>query len=155
MHKIIHLIIAGSCAALLSAQALADRVGMPGSMPKSYATECASCHIQYAPGLLPSKSWRAIMGSLDQHYGTDAGMDPKSVAEISAWLDKHAAGTRKFAESPPNNRITSSAWFARKHREIGKDVWLRSAIKSRANCSACHQQAALGDFDEDNIRIPK
>jgi mono/diheme cytochrome c family protein len=155
MNAITRLIIAGSCAALLSANVLADNVGMPNSMPKSYAAECASCHIPYAPGLLPSKSWRGIMTSLDKHYGTDASIDQKSVAEISAWLDKYSAGSRKFAEPSPDNRISSSAWFARKHREIGKDVWLRASIKSRANCAACHQQAAQGDFDEDNIRIPK
>lgn len=155
MHPITRLILAGSCAALLSAPALADNVGMPGNMPKSYAAECASCHIPYAPGLLPAKSWRGIMLSLDKHYGTDASLDPKSVAEIAAWLDQYAAGSRKFAEPSPDNRISSSAWFARKHREIGKEVWLRASVKSRANCAACHRQAEKGNFDEDNVRIPK
>lgn len=155
MHKITRLLITGSCAALLSAYALADNVGMPNSMPKSYAAECASCHIPYAPGLLPSKSWQGIMHSLDKHYGTDASMDQKSVTEISAWLDRYAASSRKFAESSPDNRITSSAWFARKHRKVDKDAWLRTAIKSRANCAACHQQAAQGDFEEDDVRIPR
>ncbi|MEO8169946.1 MAG: cytochrome C [Oxalobacteraceae bacterium] len=155
MHKITRLLITGSCAALLSVNALADDVGMPGNMPKSYAAECASCHIPYAPGLLPSKSWHGVMNALEKHYGTDASIDQKSVVEISAWLDKYAASSRKFAEASPDNRITSSAWFARKHRKIEKDVWLRTAIKSRAHCAACHTQAAKGDFDEDNIRIPK
>ncbi|NMM37000.1 MAG: cytochrome C [Glaciimonas sp.] len=155
MHKITRLIITGSCAALLSANALAESVGMPNTMPKSYTAECASCHIPYAPGLLPSKSWLGIMHSLDKHYGTDASIDAQSVTEISAWLDKYSSGSRKFSEVSPDYRISSSAWFARKHREVRKDVWLRTAIKSRANCSACHKQAAQGDFDEDNVRIPK
>lgn len=148
-------LVAGLCVALVSAQAMADRIGMPGNMPKSYVTECASCHTSYAPGLLPAKSWSSVMNSLDKHFGTDASIDAKSVAEISAWLQSNAAGSRKFAAAPPDNRITSSPWFARKHREVGKDVWLRASVKSRSNCVACHQQAAKGDFDEDSVRIPR
>ncbi|MEO8598780.1 MAG: cytochrome C [bacterium] len=155
MHKISRLLLTGSCAALLSVNALADDVGMPRNMPKSYAAECASCHIPYAPGLLPSKSWLGIMGSLDKHYGTDASIDAQSVTEISAWLNRYSANSRKFAEATSDNRISSSAWFARKHRKIGSDVWLRTAIKGRANCSACHTQAAQGDFEEDYIKIPR
>jgi mono/diheme cytochrome c family protein len=155
MRKNLSQFVAGLCVALASAQAMADRAGMPGSMPKSYVAECASCHTPYAPGLLPAKSWRSVMSSLDKHFGTDASMDAKSVAEISAWLQNNAANSRKFADAPPDNRITSSAWFARKHREVGKNVWLRASIKSRSNCAACHQQAANGNFEEDNVRIPR
>lgn len=148
-------LLAGLCVALGSMQAMADSIGMPGTMPKSYTAECASCHTPYAPGLLPARSWLSVMNTLDKHYGTDASIDAKSVAEISAWLQSHAAGSRKFAEAPPDNRITGSAWFASKHREIGKDVWLRASVKSRSNCIACHQQAAKGDFEEDKVRIPR
>lgn len=155
MMKQLPHIVAGLCIALASAQVMADSIGMPGSMPKSYAAECASCHTPYAPGLLPAKSWLSVMSSLDKHFGTDASIDEKSVAEISAWLRNNAATSRKFSEVPPDNRITSSVWFAKKHREVGKDVWLRASIKSRANCAACHQQAAKGDFDEDSVRIPR
>ncbi|MGV8898011.1 MAG: cytochrome C [Burkholderiaceae bacterium] len=155
MQKISRLLLTGSCAALLSVNALADDVGMPRNMPQSYAAECASCHIPYTPGLLPSKSWRGIMGSLDKHYGTDASIDAQSVTEILAWLNRYSATSRKFAEASSDNRISSSDWFAHKHRKIEKDVWLRTAIKSRANCSACHTQAAQGDFDDDNITIPR
>lgn len=141
--------------ALACTQSMADDVGMPGKMPKSFAAECASCHTLYAPGLLPAKSWLSVMGSLDKHFGTDASIDEKSVAEISAWLKDNAASSRKFAEAPRDNRISNSAWFARKHSELGKDVWLRPSIKSRSNCVACHQQASRGHFDEDSVRIPR
>ncbi|WP_227869520.1 diheme cytochrome c [Undibacterium parvum] len=135
--------------------AMADDVGMPVSIPKAYTAECASCHTAYAPGLLPAKSWQSIMGTLDKHYGSDASIDPKALKEISAWLQTYGASARKFAEVPPENRITNSEWFNRKHREIKKDVWLRASIKSRSNCMACHQQASKGDFDDDSVRIPK
>jgi mono/diheme cytochrome c family protein len=135
--------------------AMADDVGMPVSIPKAYTAECASCHTAYAPGLLPAKSWQSITGTLDKHYGSDASVDPKALKEISAWLQTYAARSRKFAEVPPENRITNSEWFNRKHREIKKDVWLRASIKSRSNCMACHQQASKGDFNEDSVRIPR
>ncbi len=138
-----------------STLALADRIGMPGNMPKSFTAECASCHTAYAPGLLPAKSWQGVMNSLDKHYGTDASIDAKSLAEISAWLQINAASSRKFTEAPPDNRITGSDWFARKHGEIKKDVWLRASVKSKSNCIACHQQANKGDFDDDSVKIPK
>jgi nitrate/TMAO reductase-like tetraheme cytochrome c subunit len=107
------------------------------------------------PYRLRSKSWQGVMNSLDKHYGTDASIDAKSLAEISAWLQVNAASSRKFAEAPPDNRITGSDWFARKHGEIKKDVWLRASVKSKSNCIACHQQANKGDFDDDSVKIPK
>ena len=159
MKKTYSRFIAGAvvCAGMTLASALtmADHIGMPGNMPKSYAAECASCHTQYAPGLLPAKSWHSIMNSLDKHYGSDASIDAKSVNEISSWLATNAASSRKLAETPPDNRITNSAWFTRKHSEIKKETWSRAAIKSRSNCMACHQQAAKGDFDENSVRIPR
>lgn len=159
MKKIRPLLAMSMCAnmllALIATPVLADDVGMPANMPKSYISECASCHTAYAPGLLPEKSWKNIMESLGKHYGSDASIDAKSASEISAWLQKNASRSRKFSEVPPDNRITQSAWFARKHDEIGKEVWQRSSIKSKSNCSACHQQASKGNFEDDNVRIPK
>ena len=40
-------------------------------------------------------------------------------------------------EAPPQDRITQSAWFERKHRDIEPAVWKRASIGSRANCMAC------------------
>lgn len=154
MLKKFSYLVAALSVALASTQAMADRVGMPGNMPPSYA-ECGSCHTSYVPALLPAKSWSNLMGSLGKHFGTDASMDQKSAAEISSWLTNNAAGTRGLSEAPRDNRITNSAWFARKHREVGNTVWLRASIKSRANCTACHRQAGNGDFEEDNVRIPR
>ncbi|MDE2428340.1 MAG: diheme cytochrome c [Burkholderiales bacterium] len=133
----------------------ADDIGMPAVVLKSYTSECAACHVAYAPGLLPAPAWNRLMNSLENHYGSDASIDEKSVKEISTWLQKHGASTRRFNEAPPDNRITSTAWFVRKHREIGSAVWTRTAVKSRANCVACHQRAAKGIFEEDEVRIPR
>jgi hypothetical protein len=55
----------------------------------------------------------------------------------------------------PEDRISRSPWFQRKHHELSARVWSRPAIKSASNCSACHPRAAEGDFDEDSVRVPR
>jgi len=117
--------------------------------------ECAACHIAYAPGLLPAESWRQLMSSLDKHFGSDASLAGPENKEITAFLVNNASN-RWSAPSAPL-RITETAWFKAKHgiKEIAPAVWKRPAVKSPANCSACHVDAAKADFNEHRIRIPK
>jgi len=125
-------------------------------LPK-YQQECAACHLAYPPGLLPAASWQRLMTNLPQHFGTDASLDPASVAELQRWLLANA-GTAKRVRSeppPPQDRITRSSWFIRQHDEISAATWQRASIKSAANCAACHRQAEQGDFDEHRVRIPR
>lgn len=138
----------------LMAPALSAKMPMPADMPKSYEAECASCHMAYPPGLLSEKSWQNIMGGLTKHFGTDASIDEKERAEIAGWLKANAATKPKYSELAPENRITKTAWFIRKHDEIRADVWKRPSIKSPANCGACHTNASEGIFSEKNIKVP-
>jgi hypothetical protein len=107
--------------------------------------------------MLPATSWQHVMKTLDQHYGSDASLDAASVREIGTWLQTHAGTYKRVSEAPPQDRITQSAWFLRKHnaREVAPEVWKRAAVGSAANCAACHTQAAQGSFSEREIRIPK
>ena len=143
-----------SLLALLAMPASAARMATPADAPKSYEAECASCHMAYPPGLLSQKNWQNIMSGLDKHFGTDASLDAKTQTEITQWLIKNAATREKYAAFAPENRITKTAWFMRKHDEIRAEVWKRAGVKSPANCAACHTDAAKGIFNEDNIRIP-
>ncbi len=143
-----------SLLALLAIPASAARMAMPADTPKSYEAECASCHMAYPPGLLTQKNWQNIMSGLDKHFGTDASLDAKTESEITQWLLKNAATKQKYAAFAPENRITKTAWFIRKHDEVRAEVWKRAGVKSPANCAACHTDAAKGIFNEDNIRIP-
>lgn len=120
-----------------------------------YTQECASCHVAYPPGLLPSASWQRLMGNLPRHYGTDASLDPASLKALSAWLTANAGTGRRVAGVPPDDRITRSAWFMRKHDEVPARTWELPVVKSPSNCSACHSQADQGDFNEHNVRIPR
>lgn len=120
-----------------------------------FQQECASCHITYAPGLLPAESWRKVMAGLDKHFGSDASIDVADNKEITAFLV--ANSSNRWSASSTPLRITEAAWFTRKHdaHEISPSVWKNPQVKSKANCSACHPQAERGNFNEHDIRIPK
>ena len=120
-----------------------------------YQQECAACHVAYPPGLLHSASWQRVLADLPRHYGVDASLDPAVVKELATWLSANAATGKGVGFEPPQDRITRSPWFIRKHREVAAAVWQRPAVRSAANCTACHAQAEQGDFNEHNVRIPR
>lgn len=119
-----------------------------------FLQECSSCHIAYAPGLLPAESWRKVMAGLDQHFGSDASLDAKDNKEITDFLVKNSSNRWSAPTAPL--RITETAWFKRKHdaHEIHPAVWKNPHVKTPANCAACHPQAERGNFNEHDIRIP-
>lgn len=143
-----------SLCAVLPALADEYRAARVPPMPL-YQQECASCHIAYPPGMLPAASWQSIMGNLDRHYGTDASLDPASVKQITTWLTMHAGTYKRVSANPPEERITRSAWFIREHDEVPASTWKRAAVKSPANCAACHPRADQGEFNEHDVRIPR
>jgi nitrate/TMAO reductase-like tetraheme cytochrome c subunit len=131
------------------------------SLPKNAAfeEECASCHMAYPPQMLDANSWRAVMNGLSKHFGSDASIDEKRRIAITDFLVAHSGGRKtgdtRDAQGKPLLRITETARFDKKHREIAAATWQRASIKSPANCTACHAQAAAGDYNERSIRIPK
>lgn len=142
-------------AALTPAMADSERSAPAVPMMPKYQQECAACHIAYPPGMLPAASWQRLMQNLPRHYGTDASLDPASVQQLSVWLDKYAGTYKRVRETPPEDRITRSAWFIRKHDEVSAATWKLAAVKSPSNCMACHAQADQGDFNERHVRIPR
>jgi mono/diheme cytochrome c family protein len=130
------------------------RIGIPASAPPAFAQECASCHMAYPPGMLPAASWQRMMSGLDKHYGTDASLDAATTQQLVAWLRSNAGTYKRVREEPPQDRITRTAWFERKHRQIQPAVWNLASVKSAANCAACHTGAERGSFDDDNIQFP-
>lgn len=120
-----------------------------------YRQECAACHSAYPPRMLPAESWRRVLGNLPHHYGADASLDAATVNELATWLVANAGTDKRVRQAPPEDRITRSAWFIRKHDDVPDAVWKRAAVKSAANCAACHARADQGDFDEHAVRIPR
>jgi diheme cytochrome c len=146
-------VLAGTALIVHDAVAGGGRLTVP--VNERWKTECGSCHIAYPPQLLPAESWGRVMSGLDRHFGTDASIDPAAGAEIAAFLERHA-GSGRGARGPGDSlRITETAWFVHEHDELSPAVWKRAAVKSAANCAACHAGAEQGDFRERNIRIPR
>lgn len=132
---------------------------------KRYASECGACHFAYLPGLLPARSWRRIMGNLDDHFGEDATLSPAVSKELTRYLVYNAGDIkrgedsrklmRRLSANDAPLRITHLPYFKRKHRELPTRLVAGNArVRSISNCQACHTQAARGVFEEDTAKIP-
>lgn len=119
-----------------------------------YKAECGSCHVAYPPALLPAGSWQAVLSGLDKHFGSDASVDSKSLAALQAYLDSNAGRDRRASTGAPGLRISATDWFRREHRKVPATTWQGAAVKSPANCTACHTGAEGGDYSERGIRVP-
>jgi hypothetical protein len=149
-----HFIAAALLAATTLAQA--DDHGPRVAPNPSYLKECSDCHVAFPVQMLTAASWSRLMGKLPHHFGSDASLDAATTSELTRWLTANAGAPGKRAtENPPEDRITRSAWFIRKHDEVSPGTWQRPGVKSPANCAACHPRAAQGNFNEHEIRIPR
>jgi len=127
------------------------------------AEECGACHMAYNPSLLPAKSWTALMAGLDDHFGENASIDAEAAVEIEAWLTAHAAETvdtapaRMFARTDPEApaSLTATPDWRHLHGDLPEALFARAPILTRANCAACHADAATGRFSPFAISIPK
>jgi len=116
-------------------------------------SECGSCHVAYPAKLLPRAAWTQVLGALDRHYGVDASLDGAELAAVTRQLVPPVGSPARTPAALP--RITTSAWFRDEHDEVSEATWRRPAVKSAANCDACHRDAVRGDFDEDRVSIPR
>jgi len=134
---------------LTAAPALADDDAMPPVTNAATLEECSACHIAYPPGFLPARSWVAIMGDLQNHFGENAQLDEATRAEIEAYLvGASASRIRGVPDSVTPLRITELPWFTREHGEEVSPRMLKKA-KSMSNCAACHRGAERGYFEDD------
>lgn len=139
----------------LALPAFADRMPLPANTPASYKAECTSCHMAFQPALLTANDWRKTMNGLKDHFGTDATVDMPKQQEITNFLERNAGDVSKLGSAGEPPRITQTARFIRKHREIPAKYWKDPRIKSAANCEACHRGAAEGNYSERDILIPE
>jgi mono/diheme cytochrome c family protein len=139
---------------LMIHEALAKHRAVTVTSP-TYKGECGSCHVPYPPALLPEGAWREVLSSLDMHFGTDASVDAASLAELRMFLYAGAERDRRTGTGTPAVRITETDWFRREHREVPAATWKGAAVRSPANCAACHSGAENGDYSERGIRVPK
>lgn len=135
------------------------------NMNKIWKEECAtSCHSAFYPSLLPARSWKKILDSLDDHFGDNVTLDEKSRKEILDFLIASSAerstaeSSRKMLYSIRANeipaRVTDVAYWKYKHAKISEEVFKRNTIMSKGNCIACHPGAGIGSFEDEDINIP-
>ena len=119
--------------------------------------ECGSCHIAFPASMLPAASWRRMMGELENHFGDDASVDADTTAAITRYLVDHAGDARgqpgkllrglRPGDAPL--RITELPKWVHEHDEVPRSEWTRKDVGSKANCTACHIDAAKGYFEDD------
>ena len=126
----------------------------PAQTNVKFQQECSTCHVAYAPGLLPAASWRKVMAGLDKHFGSDASLADQENKEITTFLVNNASN--RWSASTAPLRVSVAAWFKHKHddREINPAVWKNPQVKSPANCAACHPGAERSNFSGHDIKIP-
>jgi Dihaem cytochrome c len=118
--------------------------------PPAALAACGDCHMVFPSRMLPARSWAAILEKLDDHFGEDAAIPKNDLDEIRDFLTTHAADSpdatgrqRHFlsALSPESTplRITATPWWNQMHADFNYDGVRRSAVKSAANCLACHK----------------
>jgi len=132
-----------------------------------YKEECGACHFPFQPGLLPARSWEKLLSvkSLENHFGENAELDDATRIKILNYAKENAADKSSFKRSKKMNasikpgdtplKITDVSYFKDKHHEIPKRLIIDNAkVKSLSNCSACHQKASEGVYEEDTVSIP-
>jgi cytochrome b len=132
-----------------------------------YHEECGDCHKAYPPYLLPKRSWKKIMASLDNHRGekiTDENISKPQQLTILKFLTDNAAETSnreasvKMMNSLGKRRpksITKTPYWRETHKNIPKSVFKTKEIKDKSNCFACHKDIEYGNLDDMNIIYPK
>ncbi|MEO5336130.1 MAG: cytochrome b/b6 domain-containing protein [Magnetospirillum sp. WYHS-4] len=155
--------IAGTAGSLALLAAVPPK-GIP-DMPRlaAFEKECGACHGLYHPSLLPATSWEALMEDLSDHFGENASLPPAAAVAIAAHLrtyaaeswDSEAANRLRQVSAEEPLRISGSPFWRHRHRKIPDAVFAAKPVSSRANCFACHGDAAGGRFADTAIRFPK
>jgi len=130
---------------------------------QQYQDDCGSCHFAYQPGLLPARSWRKLMDNLADHFGENAELDEVDKQALLSYLEKNSADnsnaylSRKVMRSLPRKgavtQMSKLGFMAHEHSEIPRRVF-KENLQGLTNCNACHQRAAEGSYNENEIKIP-
>lgn len=120
--------------------------------------ECGSCHLAFAPSMLPARSWKRMMSDLGNHFGDDASVDDAAASRVTSYLVANAADTTggrnstKLMRGLPADsaplRITELPKWKSEHRKVADWEWKQKDVGTKANCAACHVEAERGYYDD-------
>ncbi|MEZ5788413.1 MAG: hypothetical protein R3D62_18485 [Xanthobacteraceae bacterium] len=155
------LVLPVVAAMLLAAPLAADGLRLAPVKDPVVAKECSACHMLYPAGLLPARSWSAMMADLANHFGDNAELDAATTKHIAGYLTANAADGAKqnrvvlrgLASTEMPARITALPWWMRKHEKrdrVAPATLARKGAKFKGDCKACHQDAERGFFDDDD-----
>lgn len=137
----------------------------PATVDPVYIKECGACHFPFPVGMLPDRSWRAMMADLPHHFGEDATLPEKVAAKILDYavanagersknrLDRYVASSVKADQVPL--RISEVPFFVKEHTEVAKHVNAKGPVSHWSSCPLCHTKADSGSFDEHEVKIPQ
>jgi hypothetical protein len=129
-----------------------------------YQEKCGSCHLAYPPCLLPSGSWKKMMGELETHFGEPLTIDSASVTLISEYLAQNAADHSSDERSGKIMKdlggktpacITEIPYIIKKHSGLPPSIFKTEKVGAFSNCKACHAGAEKGEFDDDTVVLPQ
>lgn len=120
-----------------------------GPYPEVYVQECGSCHNPYPPRALSQAGWNIQLSKLNNHFGSDASLDTKTLENVRSYLMSNSSRKSKNAPQEETARITKTNWFMNEH---GKNPPSGSSF---SNCALCHTQADKGDFNDASLKLPK
>ena len=153
--------VAPILAALLFAVPLAaDALRLAPVKDSVVAKECSACHMLYPAGLLPARSWSAMIADLANHFGDNAELDAATAKRVADYLAANSADgagvsgkvLRGLDPALVPKRITELPWWTRKHEKkgrVGTVELARKGAKFKGDCKACHADAERGIFDDD------
>lgn len=135
-----------------------DRHFFPPVTDPVVKEECGSCHLAFAPSMLPARSWQRMMNELDNHFGDNANVDAATRERITRYLVANAGdagggrSTSKLLKglSPDSapQRITELPKWVREHRKVPDWEWRHKEVRTKANCVACHTKAEQGYYED-------
>jgi cytochrome c553 len=151
----IRTLILSSAVAVAAVTAGASEAEQPRApLPPAYVEECGSCHVAFPGRMLDAASWSAVIAGLEQHFGVDASVDPKTLEPIRAYLVSTARSRPTAADGVPLLRISETRWFRHEHDEVPGRFWKEPDAVKPSDCAACHRSAAEGSFSERSLRLP-
>ena len=130
----------------------------------TYRETCGACHFAYQPGLLPSRSWVAILAQLDEHFGDPVDVEPESKATIGRYLLANAA---EYSSGECAAKILRSAKRTNSSPGDRGPLLHPQASRGSPGCSQAGvhrfsvqlhclpQTAEQGTYDDDQVVIPE
>lgn len=152
-----------------------EKGGFAPASDRTYIDECGSCHFLYLPGMLPARSWHALMAKAEDHFGESLSLAPNVAGEIEQYLASNAADSSdhlgaqailyRLRKDAAPLRITSLPVFISRHFVV---AWVKkttprvntsrtfspASVKALMNCNDCHEKAATGSFAYKEIVVP-